>query len=279
MPRDGFDPLTLDELDKLTDGPVGALFSHGYLWFRDAFLPAVSTLEAESTPDIGLLICCYFCIGDIHSINNAPKAALHSYQKALKLDPDNEDAHREIAECAFDLGNEPMPRHHVKQAIRLAPHDSSLHEASELYKDTEYYAPDARFFQEGDPVWAAHEHLANLSPERGLSVLESFTSDQADRARLRCLGALQDTDGYIKVLSAALAGTRKWEFEQADWFYLPHGLIDEAVLWETFLSSDRDFSGIFFFPDEHDPSDTRSVSEQIREIMRVFQSKAQNSPN
>ena len=66
---------------------VGGVHRRGHDWVHGVLLPAARKLEQAGPADQRLASRVFRVLGDVHDLNGAPRAAVRSYQRAIKLAP------------------------------------------------------------------------------------------------------------------------------------------------------------------------------------------------
>lgn len=264
---------TTDEelLQHISDEGVGWLHNQGYEWFWSDFIPRLEKAEASSDTDHELIADCYYVAGDVHHINDAPKAAIRCYLKSLEHDPDNGAPHREIASMYGQMGEYDKALHHSDQALYLNPNDR------DAASDREGYVgkgrPDEPLNMPDDISWHAHELLAHRQPAMALELLQ-FTAQPLDlMVKAQCYGAMGHVTEYMGLWNNILQSEKSIMFGWDDWFFMPKNVYEAPDFWSLLLKHGCEYSGVFTYFDSlgtNEKYQCLSQNERTRLVIQYY---------
>ncbi len=237
----------------VSDKGVSLTHSQGYFWFWRKFMPALDKVTTTGEVSHELIAECYYVAGDVHDFNEAPKAAIRSYEKALEFDPEMGAAHREIALMLWRMGKYKKALVHSDNALALNPEDKHALGDRDYYVRENHLSPP--LYKKGDCVWTAYEHLSKGNPVAAVKVLKRKKGKRAKRAMIHCYGALQKAQDYLDAWKDFVASVKKLEFTYADWFFMEDDVYLEPDLWKILFSSKAEFKGVFTVFDGLDESE------------------------
>ncbi len=218
------------------------VYDRGYHWVHRTFEPAVCRLgTARGRADRSLAGYGHYLLGDVHDLNDAPRAAIREYQNCLALEPGEAAAWREIGTCYQEMGNHTLSRRALRRSLALDPQEEIAKCEMSLLEEhgaTSSYVDD-------DRVWQAAEHLARARFKAALKSLGAGRTTAVRLQRARVLGAMGDTEGVMEewrridaeltvprgTFRQARRSTRGGELRGGDWFFLPEALWDDRTFW------------------------------------------------
>ena len=213
---------------------VSEVYERRYLWLVERFIPCVKVLASSRRwGDRRRAAKGYYLLGDVHDLNDAPRAALRAYRRCLKLDPDDAAAWREIGEMLFAMGDYQKAKNACRRALALAPSDVLVPRPASL--DEQITRRPAPLYKPGDPFWEASELLAKSFPKKALNLLQRKRSIRARQLRARAHGAMGQPHAVMRQWTAIANMDGPVRTESADWFFLPDEIWDAPRFWETML--------------------------------------------
>jgi tetratricopeptide (TPR) repeat protein len=225
----------LKNLKKVSKEGVGWTHNNGFEWIKNTLIPHLEFAQQFLNHEKYLIADCFYVLGDVHDFNNAPKAAIKAYAKAIQYDHQFAAAYREMANMYSRIGNYEKATELISIAIHLEPDDKyalldqeDIHQALEESKEPLY--------KESDKIWQCNELLANFQPQESLSLLQTTESVEYCKTSAQCYGALLDTQHYLKEWEKISQKNCEIEFKYADWFYMPETVFDSPEIWAIFLS-------------------------------------------
>ena len=213
---------------------------------QTSFLPCARLLaESPVRRDRHAAGQAFYLLGDCHDLNGAPRAAIRSYQRALRLDPKRADAWREIAAMLENMGELKRARRALLRAQSLARRDDLIVGDLERVEWAMFNRVPA-MYGEGSWLWEASEQLAARRPRRALAIVGCKRVVKARLMRARCHGALGDSEGVVREFAAIgkANGTNSKgahsrgavQLRHADWYYTFQGSVaNSADLWKLML--------------------------------------------
>lgn len=149
---------------------VGGTHYKGYRWLKRTFIPALNRAENDKLTSKRkmYLADAYYVLGDIHDLNDAPKAAIKAYSKSIALYPSS-GAWREIGGMHTNMGNIPEAIKCIETALSIDPEDEDALSDLEYIKDDSF---DSQLFIVGDIFWDVRELLAKNALDDALIILK-----------------------------------------------------------------------------------------------------------
>lgn len=207
---------------------ISDLHPRGYLWLRNAFLPALRRLSrSRHSSDRIRTATGYYLLGDVHDFNHAPRAAIRAYRRCLQFNPGCGAALREIGSCYDEVGDRRRALFNLRKAVQVDPSDVWARGELQSVEDVAIEA----FYKPGDPYWQCRELLAMGRPMLALECICGTRTLDARTHRARIYGALGDVARGFHEWRGLLNGASTFDITDADWFYLPPTLWHEPDFW------------------------------------------------
>jgi len=190
-----------------------SIYFKGAVWLFEAFLPALKGVVFGADNDV--ISSAWLLIGDIHDVNNAPKAAIGAYLKAIECKPTSE-IWLEVATCYSAMGLRAEAMKALNEGLKLDPFDEELSSELGFLND----GIDSQVYYEQDSVWKAYEKLAENNPNAAIALL-SHSHDVAGLVVKSCGYALSGMRAeFLACWEEILGHCDKIDIGSKFWFYL-----------------------------------------------------------
>ncbi|MEQ9325407.1 MAG: hypothetical protein RIF41_39940 [Polyangiaceae bacterium] len=214
---------------------VGGVHRRGHDWVHGVLLPAARKLEQAGPADQRLASRVFRVLGDVHDLNGAPRAAVRSYQRAIKLAPKKPGPWHAMGCMLDNMGLFGRARHALARAVSLSPKDDLLR--GDLERVQWAILNDCPvLFEEGNPVWEASEALAAGRWKKALAVLGGKRSVRARQVRARVHGSRGDVEQALAQWRGIADVSGRIQLQHADWYYALQGPVAQSSeLWRLML--------------------------------------------
>lgn len=227
-------------LKAVYDGEIAWTHKQGYQWLKSEFLPSLDHAEQEIRDD-ELLSTCLYVLGDVHHFNGAPLAAIDAYRRALEWQQFGA-AYREIGGMLETMGRFDEASDNLQIAVDMDPDDDHAKTDLEFVKKSIDDGDTDFLFKEGDKIWECNELLARADITEGLRVVEELEGIEANKARARCFGAMEDTGRYLtKWRRLGTEGT--FGLDYGDWWFMPESIYDGVEIWKILRAVNARIAG------------------------------------
>jgi tetratricopeptide (TPR) repeat protein len=262
----------MEILEEIAEHGISYVHMKGYEWFDKNLIPSIKHAEKSLSDKNELLADCWYVIGDIYDFNNAPLKAIESYAKSVQFDPKMASAYREIANMQERIGEYSIALENIQKAIQLEPDDENA--KNDLIDIEESFKKNAEpLFIKGDIVWITNELLAEQKFEKVVNKLEKTEKLEEYKILARAYGALNELDKYLIIWQKiADAKSDEFEIEYADWFYMPSTIYESEQVWRILKRiNNRIKSSIFVYHESLDENYSDSLdAEQQRSLICDF---------
>ncbi|MCW8137577.1 MAG: tetratricopeptide repeat protein [Planctomycetota bacterium] len=249
-------------LFELQDRSFSELYDRGFHWRRTHLEPDLQLcfeacqqgrIRGGRVRSVTAQLC--YVMGDIHESNEAPKAAIKWYSRAIALEPTDSAAWREIGTCQTDMGEYRKARASFVKALALDPCDEwASRELAELTT-----APPGPRYRKSDVCWAAAEALAVAQPRRALRTLSGARSTRATLWRACAHAARSDTAGLLDQLQRLARSKVQGIFLLPQlWHFLPLPTWRDVAFWRCLSAIALDPNSV---PADHDHLPVRASYE------------------
>jgi tetratricopeptide (TPR) repeat protein len=225
-------------LEKVSEEGFAWTRCQGYKWFKEILIPYITFYEENYSKENELISNCYYVIGDMFDLHNAPRKAIESYKKSIQVDKNNSYAFRELANMYLNIGEYKKSLNCINKSLELDPDDEYAISDKEWIQISIDEKSDP-LFKKGDLIWECDELLANSEPEKALELLKSKKKTIFRMAKARCYGALFDLRNYMKEWEGILQNSDKFEINFSEWFYMPDEIYENSKIWKILLKLNK----------------------------------------
>jgi len=237
---------------------LGRSYDRGCSWLWSRFVPAVERVSASRADRDPILAADgYYYIGNFHDINDAPRAGVRAYRKAVRLNPEFAEAWREMGERLGEMGDYKGEVRALRKAVRLVPDDPEtcaldLKFAMEHVEDPiePLYHDDGSTDSQPTPAWDVWELLAERRADEALELLKRKRSVQMRQLRAAAYGALGETERQLEEWEAIGRGRGWVVLGYRDWFFLRKANWNSPRFWRALRRAGKRLCDIG--PKQHD---------------------------
>jgi tetratricopeptide (TPR) repeat protein len=220
-------------LIKLCDEGSETMYWYGFDWFSKNLLPNLNVADKLLEEEFELLSDSWCVLGDIYDYNNAPLKAIHAYNKASFLDPENPAAFQEMAVLQYAVGSYEDALKNINTALKLHPSDKDIIDDKAEIEDAIKTKEEVIDIAD-DIIWNMNEQLADFKFDEVIASLAGTKEMEELKLIARAYGAMADTTNYLKTWRTIASKKVEFEINYADWFYMPKSIQQGSEIWQLF---------------------------------------------
>jgi len=243
-----------------------------YQWFAEVLRPSVRKMcHPNSQPrDRTMTARALVMLGDILDLFfDAPKAAYRNYSESLRYDPACAYAWREKGAMLEAMGDFTAAQRAFQRALRIDPDDEGI--ASDIeYVHRKIKESMNPLYDNSDSVWLASEWIARVCPSKAIRVLERKTSVRALQCRIRAFEALGNPEAALREWARIATHSDAVAVEQPDWFFMSSETWNSESFWRSVLAIGTRLNGGMYPRDDSFPN-LKSDKDRVLKNSRAYE--------